>query len=140
MLHPGKLFLFLLLLCSVIIGCATTNTKGETAIPQTLPLHGKIVIRWKKIRSYDSYGYNIMRSDTSEGPYARLNRDIILASSTSKPDTEYMFVDQPLEIGKILYYYVESVDYSGQKKQMTPPTKVIVKTPTGEPDFPEGPR
>ncbi|MBN1900576.1 hypothetical protein JW926_04535 [Candidatus Sumerlaeota bacterium] len=127
----------MLLLCSVIIGCATTNTKGETAIPQTLPLHGKIVIRWKKIRSYDSYGYNIMRSETREGPFIRLNRDIILGSLTSKPDIEYKFVDQPLEIGKIYYYYVESVDYAGQKKQMTPLTKVIVKTPVNEPDSPE---
>lgn len=132
------LLLFILFMLT-LISCTTApaTQKQEQEVDQnntTVPLQGKIVIRWQNMPGYDSYGFNIQRGETREGPFTKLNEDIILASTTSKPNSEYMFVDQPLEIGKIYYYYVESVNYAGQKKQMTPLTKVVVKTPINEPD------
>lgn len=121
----------------VLFRCTTPTKKGvQPAEQKTTPLPDKIVIRWQNAKGYDTYGFNVLRGETREGPFTKLNQDIILASTTSKPDTDYMFVDQPLEIGKIYYYYVESVNYAGQKKQMTPLSKVVVKTLIDEPDSP----
>jgi hypothetical protein len=136
MRKPSILFLFILLNL-VLISCSTAPKKEEQGVDQkTSPLQGKIVVRWQNVKGYDTYGFNIQRAESREGPFTKLNQDIVLASTTSKPDTDYMFVDQPLEIGKIYYYYVESVNYAGQKKQMTPLSKVVVKTPIDEPDPP----
>jgi len=124
----------------ILISCNTASTgpgaatkpkpnASEQKAPE--PIKGKITIRWQN-QSQETYGFNIYRGDSREGPFTKINKDIIPAAGSAGTQKEFVFIDQPLEIGKSFYYYVESVSFAGQKEAITPVTKVVVKTPVTE--------
>jgi len=124
----------------LLMSCNTTSTVPpgqKSPEPKTgtktrpLEIKGKITIRWKS-QSQETYGFNIYRGESHEGPFMKINKEIITAAGSAATQKEFVFIDQPLEIGKIFYYYVESVSFAGQKETITPITKVVVKTPVTE--------
>ena len=126
----------ILLLASILLfSChSTTGARKPKAQAEQPPpvLKGKITIRWQN-QSQEAYGFNIYRGTSRQGPFTKINTDIIPAAITSGIQKEFVFIDQPLDIGQVFYYYVESVSFAGQKEVITPVTKVVVKIPVTEP-------
>jgi len=129
----------LLFLSIAVISCTSTGTTSPKPKPKPTeqktpePIKGKITIRWQN-QSQEAYGFNIYRGDTKDGPFSKINKEIIPTSGSTPTQKEFVFIDQPLEIGKVFYYYVESVSFAGQKESITPVTKVVVKTPITQPE------
>ena len=136
------IFRYCVLVCVgiILVSCSTTSTTSPGPAPgaekskskpseqkATEPVQGKITIRWQN-QSQETYGFNIYRGDSKEGPFTKINKEIISSAGSAKAQKEFVFIDQPLEIGKVFYYYVESVSFAGQKEAITPVTKVVVKT------------
>ena len=121
-----------ILLCLALLislsACSIFQGKGGS-VKSSSP-KGKITIRWKNESEHENYGFNIYRGETKDGSYVKINKDIIPGAGTTDKPTEYVYVDQPLEIGKVYYYYIESVSFAGVKEEFTPKTKVVVKTVT----------
>jgi hypothetical protein len=104
------------LLTCLMCACQTANVQ-QAASPST-PKMGQVVIQWPTEQAPDVYGFNIYRSDSSQGPFTRVNSDIISAA-TGKGKDHYRYVDKPLELGRTYFYYIESISYAGQKKKIS---------------------
>lgn len=76
---------------------------------------GKVTLSWKAVER--ATGYNVMRSDTANGPYQTIGDKV---SGTTYTDTT-------AAIGKAHYYKVTAVDSSGAE---SPPTSVKSATPS----------
>ena len=123
-----SLFIVAILLCVLFSGCAGTISKSEVSPSLKGKSNmGKVTIRWRNETEQDNYGFNIYRGEDKEGSFAKINKEIIPGAGTTSTPKEYVYVDQPLEIGKIYFYYVESVSFAGAKEKITPVVKVVVK-------------
>jgi len=97
---------------------------GETSVDTSLPvaLSSFIAIRdgdiitllWKTESEVDNLGFNIYRSDAKDGKYVKVNAELIVGDGTSATPHDYSFTDEIVETGKIYYYYIEDVDFSGE--------------------------
>jgi len=88
---------------------------------------GEIVLYWRSETERGYYGFNVYRGESKDGTYLKINKEIVHVAETTGTPQEYVYVDQPLEIGKVYYYYIESVSFAGTKEEITPRTKVVVK-------------
>ncbi|HZD56711.1 MAG TPA: hypothetical protein VE136_08315 [Anaerolineales bacterium] len=73
----------------------------------------KIVINWETASEVDAAGFNIYRSDNPDGPFTRLNRQLIPASGDPLVGGAYSYVDQSVDAGRSYYYRLEDVDLTG---------------------------
>ena len=117
--------MFSMLIISMMLFSCIRGGKGPS-VEESVP-KGKVVINWSTESEEDNYGYNIFRAETEDGPFKKINDEIIQGAGTTSDPNEYVFVDQPLEIGKSYYYYIESVSFAGVKERFTPVSKVVVK-------------
>ena len=113
-------------LCLAAGACSRVGNKEVLKDVDAAP-QGKVTIRWRNETEHENYGFNIYRGDAKEGPFEKLNKEIIPGAGTSSTPKEYVYIDQPLEIGRVYYYYIESISFAGEKEQITPVTKVVVK-------------
>jgi hypothetical protein len=74
---------------------------------------GRITLRWRTASEQDNLGFNVYRSDTTEGPWTKLNSDLIPGQGTTSKVHQYEFVDQPVERFRSYYYYLESISTAG---------------------------
>ncbi len=83
----------------------------KTGTPYSLPLPAyiftdepemhKIILRWNKNYEYDLAGYNIYRSNTTEGEKVKLNELVIMDTT---------FIDNTAYDGLYYYYTVKAID------------------------------
>lgn len=125
-----SLIIVMILACAILCGCKSIVNKSQitpSLTPKSNANMGKVTIRWKNETELDNYGFNVFRAEEKDGTYTKINKDIIPGAGTTSTPKEYVYVDQPLEIGRIYYYYVESVSFAGAKEKIFPPVKVVVK-------------
>lgn len=73
----------------------------------------QVDIRWETASEADTAGFNIYRSESRQGPYEKVNADLIPGSPDAFLGGTYHFVDQDVDPGKTYYYRLEDVDYGG---------------------------
>lgn len=97
-------------------------------VPEGSP--GKVRIRWKTESQEDNYGFNIMRSDSAEGTYGKVNSSIVPGEGTTNIPKEYCMEDRSVERGRTYYYFIESISNAGVREVVegTKGTKVKVKS------------
>lgn len=110
----------------LLFSCSIMQEKAGSK-NETSKMMGEIVLHWISEPERGYYGFNVYRGESRDGKYIKINKDIIHAAEATGTSQEYVYVDQPLEIGKVYYYYIESVSFAGAKEEITPRTKVIVK-------------
>jgi hypothetical protein len=82
-------------------------------------------LTWEVRQEQDAYGYLVYRADRREGPYRRINRDILRVSSGPEPHV-YSYTDDQVAPGHTYYYYLESIGRAGSKSRLSGVmTKVI---------------
>lgn len=101
----------------LVFACQTPGTERPGKSPSEKM--GQVVIQWPTEYGADVYGFNIYRSESAQGPFTRVNTDIIPSSSGENKEY-YRYIDKPLALGKTYFYYIESISYAGQKRKMTP--------------------
>jgi hypothetical protein len=91
---------------------------------------GRVRVAWGTESQEETYGFNILRSDSTEGPYVAINASIIPGEGTSNAPHKYCFEDAGVERGRVYYYQIEEVTNAGTKNiiEGTAGTKVAVKT------------
>lgn len=75
---------------------------------QTRP---QIEIRWETESEINTAGFNILRSETPEGTYVRLNKTIIPAADDPIAGASYEFIDADVQLDRVYYYRLEDVEY-----------------------------
>lgn len=85
-----------------------------------------VTVQWSTASELNTAGFNILRGDNVNGPFARVNAEIIPASNDSLVGGSYIFTDTNVTAGHTYYYQLEEVEFSGNT---TPQGTVVVTAP-----------
>jgi len=84
-----------------------------------------VQLSWETSYENNNMGFYILRSSSRNGEYRSLTPHIIPANKEMK----YEFLDKTARAGRVYFYRLEDVEYSG-KKNLHPPIKIQVEQPT----------
>lgn len=96
-----------LLLGLLIIALAGCSGSGAT-------------ITWKTASEVDTAGFNLYRATSPEGPWIKINDELIPPSQDPVSGGSYEFKDQTAEPGKTYYYRLEEIELSGNSNRFDP--------------------
>jgi hypothetical protein len=135
--HPNSASAKLELRISDSYGLLSTQTLdlGMPGVPDQLAAIGSassITLQWHLSLSSDLFGYNVYRSNSSGGPFTRVN--------PVPTDRTAYYKDEGLSPLTVYYYRVASVDSSGNESGQSltatastnPPTHTIFPIPLGQ--------
>jgi len=106
--------LFSLLLLLLLAGCSAS---GAT-------------ITWSTASEVNTAGYNLYRSDSPDGPWEKINDQLIPPSEDPVSGGQYKYVDETAQPGKTYYYQLEEVELSGATTRFDP---IELQTGSGAP-------
>lgn len=114
---------------SVPVAPPVTEAPAATAAPAaaapSLPYRN--TIRWTTASEVDSFGFDVFRGESAEGPFERLNAKPIAGAGTSDESHSYAFVDETIDPAKEYFYYVESISIDGVREKFTPVNRARAK-------------
>jgi hypothetical protein len=86
-------------------------------------------LTWDAGQEDQAYGFLIYRAERPDGPFRRVNKDIVRVSDAPPPH-RYTYEDREVQPGRSYYYYLESVSKGGLKARLSGVvTKVIPPAP-----------
>ena len=85
----------------------------------------KVFVTWQTGTEIDNLGFNILRSESENGQYTKINKKLIRAKGSSTKGASYKFKDKNVTFGKTYWYKLEDVD-SDNTKTVNGPTSVAV--------------
>jgi hypothetical protein len=103
----------------------TIGSTGDSSLPVELSslwgetLDDGVLLRWRVQSEVDNLGFAVYRGESEAGDYERVGF-IPSVGNTGSP-ADYTFVDRDVIPGGTYYYYIESVEISGERK----PSQVI---------------
>ncbi len=74
---------------------------------------GLVELKWVTASETNNAGFYIEYSDSEEGPFTRLNSEMISGLGTDNNGRDYAFTDEFGEVGEKRYYRLVDVDYNG---------------------------
>lgn len=95
---------------------------AETEAPEASedPQELSNTIRWSTASEVENFGFDVYRGDSADGPFERLNPEVILGGGTVDTPQNYAFEDTTIDPCRSYFYYVESIDLTGQRERFTP--------------------
>ena len=82
--------------------------------PERLKETGEVVIRWITESELNNAGFNILRSDTRNGEYTKLNTQLIAGQGTTSERTTYTYSDTSAKPNVVYYYQIQDVSLDGK--------------------------
>lgn len=76
--------------------------------------------RWTTASEQDNFGFDVYRSDSEKGEYAKLTKDPILGAGTSDETHKYEYRDDGIDPCREYWYYVEGISTNGTREKFTP--------------------
>ena len=83
-----------------------------------------VTVEWSTASELNTAGFNVLRSDSSDGPFTRLNPEVIPASPDPLVGGSYVYTDTNVTPGQTYYYQLEEVESGGG----TSPQGTVVAT------------
>lgn len=96
----------------------------------------KNTVHWVTASEHETFGYDVFRGESKEGPFVKLTDKPILGAGTSDERHDYRFVDETIDPTKGYYYYVEEVSLAGVRQRISPIQLVPPKAPAAGKDAP----
>jgi hypothetical protein len=97
----------------------------------TSPSAGKVALEWTTESEINNAGFNLYRSDSEGGEYAKINGSLISAKGSPTQGVSYEFVDTNVQNRKTYFYKLEDIDLSG-KSTMHGPVSTTPRTIYGQ--------
>ena len=72
-----------------------------------------ITISWSTATELNTAGFNLYRAESDQGPYTRLNTELIPASLDPLVGGSYVFTDTHIVAGQTYFYQLEDIETSG---------------------------
>ncbi len=73
----------------------------------------QIQVVWQTESEFETAGYNIYRSESPDGEFARINEVMIQSVPDAFAGGEYLYEDAAIETGRTYYYRLEEVELDG---------------------------
>jgi hypothetical protein len=89
---------------------------------------GAAVLRWTTQSEHENFGFNVERAGTEDGPFARLNKEIIRGTGTTNVPHDYSYQDNGVEPGHTYWYRLEDISTSGETTTHGPIRVVVPET------------
>ncbi len=100
------------------------------AWPERMAIH----VEWETVTEIDNLGFNLYRADTPDGPYVKLNEELIPSQAPGAPiGAVYVWLDGTVQTGRIYYYMLEDVDIYGYTTMHGPVQVTAGPTLRGKP-------
>lgn len=112
---------------ALLLGLAAAGGAQETA---------KVTLRWKATDGDGNYGYQIYRAASRQGPYLRINPQIVHTPADGAKEHSYVYEDMAVKPGETWYYYVDTIDKAGIKRRFSGVLPKTVETPGVVPTAP----
>jgi len=93
---------------------------------EELPGRGPL-LRWQVANEQTVYGYAIYRSETEDGKFLRVNKEIVKKISEDGSGASYQWRDTSAEPGKTYWYQIGTIQNDGTRKPLSGPQRVIAK-------------
>ncbi len=103
----------------------------EDAAEETKKTYSNTV-KWTTASELDNFGYDVYRGESPDGPFERVNPEVIEGAGTTDEPTRYRFVDDTIDPRKTYYYYVESISMAGVRERFTPIGEARPKIPPAD--------
>ena len=81
--------------------------------PERLKDTGEIVIRWTTESELNNAGFNILRSETRDGEFTKLNTQLIAGQGTTSERTTYEWKDTTAKPNVVYFYQIQDVSIDG---------------------------
>ena len=75
---------------------------------------GAVVVRWITESELNNAGFNILRSETRDGEFTKLNTKLIAGQGTISERTVYEFADTSAKPNVVYYYQIQDVSLDGK--------------------------
>jgi len=72
-----------------------------------------VLVEWTTESEVDTAGFNLYRSESAEGPYVKINPELIPGSSDPILGGHYVYTDTDVVAGRTYYYKLEDVELDG---------------------------
>jgi hypothetical protein len=72
-----------------------------------------VIVEWTTESEVDTAGFNLYRSESVEGPYRKINPELIPGSSDPLLGGKYVYTDTDVVAGQTYYYKLEDVELDG---------------------------
>jgi hypothetical protein len=106
--------------CEAAISWTVSNQDlGDASLPVQLSsftaesIRGQVLLKWQTQSEIDNLGFNILRSESKERPFIKVNSEIIEGAGNSTTLKEYSYTDDRVQKNQIYYYKLEDIDIKG---------------------------
>ena len=79
---------------------------------------GSVDIKWVTESELDNAGFNLLRSQTKQGPFRIINPTLIQGAGTTSERRTYTWTDETPKPNTVYYYRLEEVSYAGDKQTL----------------------
>lgn len=99
--------------CTTISKPTAVSLSAFQATAETSGPARQISVAWSTGSEINTAGFNLYRSERAEGPYERINSDLIPASNDAVAGGEYQYLDSSVVPDHKYYYQLEDVELNG---------------------------
>ena len=78
-----------------------------------------VVLEWGTQSELDNAGFNILRGETKEGAFVKVNPTLIPGAGTTAERNTYKWTDVTAKPQGVYYYQIEDVSFAGDRQQLT---------------------
>lgn len=98
--------------------CIFTNTIEEPTFEklgnvEAISGDGHIIVQWSTVIDFDTIGFNVFRSTVSDGPFQKVNSELIEGNKNLDGGKDYIFLDAEVNKGVTYYYFLQEVSSAG---------------------------
>ncbi len=108
------------------IGAPGFRTEDGEPLPVTLSSFspqlnkdGQIILSWITESEIDNAGFNILRSQSKQGPFVKVNPKLIQGAGTTGKRSSYTWTDTTAKPNVEYYYQIEDVSFAGKRQTLT---------------------
>ena len=87
----------------------------------------RVVVQWTTATELNTAGYNLYRGSSPDGPFIKINAQLIPAKNDAMVGGKYEYQDTNLTPGKKYYYQLEDVELSGATARHGP---IVIDAPS----------
>jgi hypothetical protein len=106
--------------CNYCTGICEPHTVITLSSFTAKPGNDSVTLNWKTETETDNVGFNILRAESENGAYVKMNTVLIPSKADAAGGASYQFIDSTAKNRKTYYYKLEDIDLNDAATQHGP--------------------